>query len=656
MLNRIIRCLAGILMTATLLAGCDTLDQPEAILKLKSSEIEISGAGDETDIYFTASSKWTVEITEGQDWLSISPKEGDGSSEEQKAVVSASRNKEAKARVGKIEFSMSGAQSQILSVTQNAEEESEFSLSKKKLNFEAEGGEEKIKLTAPGAWHVDLGDADWINVSPSKGKSAANKSITIEADKNKDTEDRSATIKFILDDEDDEISLTVRQEGANTGNSEMTLSSSSLTFDCTGSTKSLTVTCGEDWTVSMEPEVDWLVVDPSEGKGTSSGKTVNVSVVTNNQGERTADLIFATASESKRVTVTQECPVEPGPYFIGVKINDDYMVSTNVKYTNNYGYLYMESSLATDGYSGYSDQVFTFATVEGGYTIQDPAGRYYCMNGGYNSFNMYDSLPENGGVWTIMKNEDGTFVITDAYNGMCIQYDAQYSSVGAYLPGTLDGLYPALARAENAEQRPENPAIECTVMDILNGTDNQYYTCTGYITSIVNTTYGNWYLKDYSGEVYIYGTLDAEGKTKNFLSLGLNEGDIVKITGPKLTYKSSTEMVDVTVEAHYPVTDISISDFLNAEQYDKYYRLTGTIRNIKNTTYGNFDLVDDYGNSVYVYGLVSGYGGPKKMFGELGLNEGDTITLVGNPKLYNGVIQVANAFYVSRQSSPDQLQ
>ena len=44
------------------------------------------------------------------------------------------------------------------------------------------------------------------------------------------------------------------------------------------------------------------------------------------------------------------------------------------------------------------------------------------------------------------------------------------------------------------------------------------------------------------------------------------------------------------------------------------------------------------------------------MFEELGLNEGDTITLVGNPKLYNGVIQVANAFYVSRQNSPDQLQ
>ena len=167
---------------------------------------------------------------------------------------------------------------------------------------------------------------------------------------------------------------------------------------------------------------------------------------------------------------------------------------------------------------------------------------------------------------------------------------------------------------------------------------------------------GNWYLKDYSGEVFIYGTLDAEGNTRNFLSLGLNEGDIVKITGPKQTYGSSTEMVDVTVEAHYPVTDISISDFLTAEQYDKYYRLTGTIRNIQNTTYGNFDLVDDYGNSVYVYGLVSGYGGPKRMFEELGLNEGDTITLVGNPKLYNGVIQVANAFYVSRQSSPDQLQ
>ena len=78
--------------------------------------------------------------------------------------------------------------------------------------------------------------------------------------------------------------------------------------------------------------------------------------------------------------------------------------------------------------------------------------------------------------------------------------------------------------------------------------DGKNFTVSGTITKIANTTYGNWYMTDGTAELYIYGTLDAEGKTKNFASLGLEVGDKVTIEGPKSSYNGSPQMVDVTVK------------------------------------------------------------------------------------------------------------
>ncbi|MDQ1296070.1 MAG: hypothetical protein QG611_48 [Bacteroidota bacterium] len=86
-----------------------------------------------------------------------------------------------------------------------------------------------------------------------------------------------------------------------------------------------------------------------------------------------------------------------------------------------------------------------------------------------------------------------------------------------------------------------------TCADVIAGPDSKTYKVTGVCTSIANTVYGNWYLEDATGSIYIYGTLDAKGATKNFLSLGLEVGDEVTVQGPKTTYGTTVELVDVTV-------------------------------------------------------------------------------------------------------------
>lgn len=97
---------------------------------------------------------------------------------------------------------------------------------------------------------------------------------------------------------------------------------------------------------------------------------------------------------------------------------------------------------------------------------------------------------------------------------------------------------------------------------------------------------------------------------------------------------------------------VTVAEFnAAAESTSVWYQLTGTISNLKSgDLYGNFDLTDASG-SVYVYGVLSEKGGAKKQFQNLvsqyGIDNGTTITIIGNRGSYNGKIEVTNAYFVS---------
>lgn len=101
-----------------------------------------------------------------------------------------------------------------------------------------------------------------------------------------------------------------------------------------------------------------------------------------------------------------------------------------------------------------------------------------------------------------------------------------------------------LIRVMQIAEPVQLPISSCA--EVLAGPDANYRV-KGTCTRIANTQYGNWYINDGTGELYIYGTLDAEGNSKNFESLGLEVGDVVIVEGPKSTYGTTVELVDVTV-------------------------------------------------------------------------------------------------------------
>ncbi len=69
----------------------------------------------------------------------------------------------------------------------------------------------------------------------------------------------------------------------------------------------------------------------------------------------------------------------------------------------------------------------------------------------------------------------------------------------------------------------------------------------GEVYGIYNTQYGNFYMKDETGSILIYGCLDANGAEKNFSSLGIDNGDVIVAEGPLTIYNGTYELVNITV-------------------------------------------------------------------------------------------------------------
>lgn len=121
----------------------------------------------------------------------------------------------------------------------------------------------------------------------------------------------------------------------------------------------------------------------------------------------------------------------------------------------NYGYA---SSEAFANNASYADNVFTFAAVEGGFTICDASGRYYYQEAGttFKTFNVGTDGTLAGCVWTVAKNDDNTYTITNAASGKIVRYaEGTYTSFGVYTESEFNGSVAVnLVPAANAQARP----------------------------------------------------------------------------------------------------------------------------------------------------------------------------------------------------------
>ena len=344
--------------------------------------------------------------------------------------------------------------------------------------------------------------------------------------------------------------------------------------------------------------------------------------------------------------------------------------------------------------------------------------------------------------WTIEMPEDAWFTVdqvSGAAGKTLVTFTAEATTETREVNVNLvcAGAKQTIKVLQMAE-KVETPISTCAQANA--GETGKVYRVKGTVTSIANTTYGNMYITDETGTVYVYGTL-YQGAEKQFEKHGIEVGDIVTVEGPQSPYNGSPQLKNVTVieieksliklekmfstplpleggvatallsvkdgefsveipedatwltagepaiiggltsveltaapneggarkttvtfkttvngkdyiatadiEQAGAIKAVTVAEFLAAAEGTALFELTGVVKNIKNTTYGNFDLVDATG-TVYVYGLTNNgaVGANDKTFANLGINEGDKVTIVGTRASYNGTAQVGGTAYL----------
>ena len=191
--------------------------------------------------------------------------------------------------------------------------------------------------------------------------------------------------------------------------------------------------------------------------------------------------------------------------------------------------------------------------------------------------------------------------------------------------------------------------VKATIAEFLAAeVGNIPYRLTGVIDSIANTKYGNLYLRDFSGEAYVYGIQDFQDK-------GLKVGDIITIVGKRSAYKDAPQVGGAVLESVIPVTAVTIAGVLaKPDSSQDYYMVTGEIISIVHAAYGRLYLKED-GSEIYMYGCSPGFGATgsdrDNMLSIHGVEVGDKLTVIARKGSYEGVPQLTNGIYFSHESA-----
>ena len=174
-------------------------------------------------------------------------------------------------------------------------------------------------------------------------------------------------------------------------------------------------------------------------------------------------------------------------------------------------------------------------------------------------------------------------------------------------------------------------------------------------------------LRVYSGTITVSGsgieTIEFEHNGNFQLSTTSQTGEFVgnlwtgNANKVEFAVKGNTQLKRIIINGEIVSVEpqeVTIAQFLAIDDSETdWYQLTGTVKNITNTSKGYFDLVDATGSSsVYVYGFATAKGGGQNgALVEKGIEEGDVLTLIGHHYTFTNSsgskVEVTSAYFVS---------
>lgn len=181
-----------------------------------------------------------------------------------------------------------------LTIKQEGVPEDVVSLNKEKLTFIQSGGEQKVMLTANGAWEITE-IPEWCVVTPTEGEGNAEITITVQA--NTGMDEREVTLNIERGSKSAELIIT---QAAPT----VTLDKNKITLVPVITQEIIRLTTIGEWSVTSQlPE--WLSVSPMSGNG-NTDLTIAATSKNYETTERTATITITRGSSTANLVVTQE--------------------------------------------------------------------------------------------------------------------------------------------------------------------------------------------------------------------------------------------------------------------------------------------------------------------------------------------------------------
>lgn len=477
------------------------------------------------------------------------------------------------------------------------------------------------------------------------------------------------------------------------------VSQSFVSLDMVGGSASVTVTASGDWAFETADIPSWLTVSPASG---SAGQTdVSFSAPATLDG-RNVTLRLVSGSFVQEINVIQgkaeaalaTCKeVIDGADGKTYKVKGHIVSIRNTKYGNIdiadetgqiylYGTLDKEGKKANEPVASWGLEVGDVITVVGPKTTYNGVVELVDVE----VVAIEKSLAKILSPVDTLKKEGGVLEVKVAYKGFALapSVDEAYQewvhfagmdiwqgtktavepnpadtalvrfNISANAAGERSGVVSFSTTKEGSTSNvsykfvQEGSIVDVNISDFVAApVGDALYRVSGVITKVAKATYGNVYIRDYSGEVYVYG-IGAKG---DFEAAGLKEGDVVTLIGKRAEYNGSAQMGSGKLESSISVTDVTIDEFLTKEDNPNvYYRVTGTVDEVANATYGNLYLKAG-DTRLYVYGCYPGWGAKgdarKNCLADKGIEVGDQLTVIGVKSTYNAVPQVNGGVYFS---------
>ena len=477
---------------------------------------------------------------------------------------------------------------------------------------------------------------------------------------------------------------------------EIQVSSSYVSIDVNGGSTTITLNSQEAWSFDEAELPAWLTVSPMAGGAGETKVTFTAPAAIDG---RTAILHVACANKKQTINVIQGlatvsdatcADVIAGPESKTYRVTGTVTRIANTTYGNWYlddgtGEIYIYGTLDKSGKNGANNSIAAWGievgdiiTVEGPKTVYngtvelvdvavvnlqkslvkvegyDPEDATIPVEGGNVAVNL--TCKTNNGISVEIPEDAKSWLgIVSIAGGAepVVTFHANANPGGdrstTVVFKTTDGGKEYTAQAVIYQK---GAIVAATVAEFLEApVGDTQYRITGVITSVANPSYGNVYIRDWSGETYVYG-IGAKG---DFEAAGLKAGDVVTLVGKRGEYKGDPQMTGAVLEASIPVTPIDIDSFLDQpDDPNTYYMLTGEIIEIANPTYGNLYLEDET-NQVYVYGCYPGWGATgdnrKNWLETAGITVGDRLSVIGVKSTYQGTAQLANGIYFSHEKA-----